>query len=63
MPASHPQYLGAYTLPPLLGYLILWFGSVLEKSRYPEQGAGYEPTGTAMMPMLKLRFMALGSEV
>ena len=38
------------TVPRLLpcagpGYLVLWLGSVILKSRYPKKGVGYEPLG------------------
>ena len=36
---------GSYPTP-LLGYLFLWFGSVILKSRRPKKGVGYEPLGT-----------------
>ena len=29
-----------------LGYLALWLGSVILKSRHPKKGVGYEPLGT-----------------
>ena len=40
-----------YSLPrgsyptPFLGYLVLWLGSVILKSRRPKKGVGYEPIG------------------
>ena len=38
-------YLEAHTLPLFLGYLVLWLGSVILKSRRPKKGVGYEPLG------------------
>ena len=39
------KYLEAHTLPLLLGYLVLWLGSVLLKSRRPKRGVGYKLLG------------------
>ena len=47
----HGSSLCGITLPrgsyptPFLGYLVLWLGSVIFKSRHPKKGAGYEPLG------------------
>ena len=30
---------------PFFGYLVLGLGSVMQKSRYPKEGVGYEPAG------------------
>ena len=38
-------YLEAHTLPLFLGYLVLWLGSIILKSRRPKKGVGYEPPG------------------
>ena len=35
---------GSYPTP-FLGYLVLWLGSVILKSRRPKKGGGYEPLG------------------
>ena len=35
---------GSYPTP-FLGYLVLWLGSVILKSRRPKKGVGYEPLG------------------
>ena len=40
-------YLEAHTLPLCLGYLVLWLGSVILKSRRPKNGVEYEPIGSA----------------
>ena len=32
---------------PFLGYLVLWLGSVILKSRRPKKGVGYEPLGNS----------------
>ena len=37
---------GSYPTP-FLGYLVLWLGSVILKSRRPKKGVGYEPLGIA----------------
>ena len=37
---------GSYPTP-FLGYLVLWLGSVILKSRRPKKGVGYEPLGRA----------------
>ena len=36
---------GSYPTP-FLGYLVLWLGSVILKSRRPTKGVGYEPLGS-----------------
>ena len=40
---------GSYPTP-VLGYLVLWLGSVLLKSRRPKKGVGYEPLGRIQAP-------------
>ena len=35
---------GSYPTP-FLGYLVLWLGSPIWKSRYLKKGVGYEPIG------------------
>ena len=37
---------GSYPTP-FLGYLVLWLGSVILKSRRPKKGVGYEPLGSS----------------
>ena len=39
---------GSYPTP-FLGYLVLWFGSVILKSRCPKTGVGYEPLGIQLV--------------
>ena len=46
-----PRFRSNFTVPrgsyptPFLGYLVLWLGSVILKSRRPKKGVGYEPPG------------------
>ena len=39
---------GSYPTP-FLGYLVLWLGSPIYKSRYLKKGVGYEPMGTILL--------------
>ena len=41
---------GSYPTP-FLGYLVLWLGSVILKSRSPKKGVGYEPLGVVALLM------------
>ena len=46
-PNLKPETLPRGSYPtPFLGYLVLWLGSVILKSRRPKKGVGYEPLGT-----------------
>ena len=34
------------------GYLVLWLGPVIKRSRYPNMAVGYDPLGRVLMSMV-----------